>query len=192
MAAAILRQHRRHEAVFGFTTTTCSLQTGAKHRDPAGDGHAASRHGGIATPTHASVVQGVGPSTRQTHFLCSDDRALPLYGSMHDAPEGLYLGLLHGRNHLDSHLDKLGYPGPAIGPLRHVRTAYAAHLYLRFADWATARLFFPGACAPQGQDPVIGVQDEIVIDIVESTIPYDGRFFGDWMVFYHGASACEQ
>ncbi|SDG67089.1 hypothetical protein [Paraburkholderia phenazinium] len=191
MAAAILRQHRHREAVHGFAATTCSLLSGAKRQDPTADGHATSRHCGIATPTPASVVQGNGHSVQQTYFLCSDDRALPLYGSMKDAPEGLYLGLLHGRNHLDSHLDKLGYPGPAIGPLRHVRTAYAAHLYLRFADWATAKLFFPGACAPQGQDPVIGLQDEIVIDIVESTIPYDGRFFGDWTVFYHAACVGE-
>ena len=35
-------------------------------------------------------------------------------------------------------------------------------------------------------------QDEVVIDIVNSTIPYDGQFFGDWMVFYHGDSTDEQ
>jgi hypothetical protein len=42
------------------------------------------------------------------------------------------------------------------------------------------------------EDALIGLQDEVVIDIVNSTIPYDGRFFGDWMVFYHGDSTDEQ
>jgi hypothetical protein len=135
-----------------------------------------------------TTIDSLQTGAKQTHFLCSDNRVLPLYGSMNDTPEGLYLGLLHGRNRLDSRLDRLGYPGPAIGPLRHVRTAYAAHLYLRFADSETARRFFPLDCTLQEQDPVIGLQEEIVIDLVESTIPYDGQFFGDWTVFYHEVS----
>lgn len=191
MAAAIPRQRRHQEVLFGFLSTIDLLQAGASQQDAADNAHAAPRQCGIATPPRTSIVQGGAPSEKQTYFLCRDDRALPLYGSMSDAPEGLYLGLLHGRNRLDSRLDKLGFPGPAIGPLRHVRTAYAAHLYLRFADSVTARLFFPLAGTLHGQDPVIGLQDEIVIDLVENTFPYDERFFGDWTVFYHDASIPE-
>jgi hypothetical protein len=149
--------------------------------------------GDLATaPPRVSALRDAHPSIDHVHFLCRDDRALPLYGKMKDAPHGLYLGLLHGRNQLDTPLGGLGYPGPAIGPLCHVRTAYAAHLYLRFADPATSRLFFPAPSEAEGEDALIGVQDEVVIDIVNSTIPYDGRFFGDWMVFYHGDPIEEQ
>jgi hypothetical protein len=155
-------------------------------------GHAALQGDFAATPPRVSVLRDSHPSGEQVHFFCRDDRALPLYGAMKDAPHGLYLGLLHGRNQLDSPLDGLGYPGPAIGPLCHVRTAYAAHLYLRFADPATSRLFFPDPGAAETEDALIGLQDEVVIDIVNSTIPYDGRFFGDWMVFYHGDATDEQ
>jgi hypothetical protein len=147
-----------------------------------------------AVPPRVSALRDVTPALGNGHFLCRDDRALPLYGQMKDAPHGLYLGLLHGRNHLDTPLDGLGYPGPAIGPLCHVRTAYAAHLYLRFADPATAQRFFPGPDVMDVMDigeGLNGLQDEVVIDIVNSTIPFDGRFFGDWMVFYHGEAAEE-
>ena len=50
----------------------------------------------------------------------------------------------------------------------------------------------PDPSAEETEDAVIGLQDEVVIDIVNSTIPYDGQFFGDWMVFYHGDSTDEQ
>jgi hypothetical protein len=154
--------------------------------------HAALQGELAVTPPRVSTLLDTNSLIEQVHFFCRDDRALPLYGAMKDAPHGLYLGLLHGRNQLDTPLDGLGYPGPAIGPLCHVRTAYAAHLYLRFADPATARLFFPDPSADHAEDALIGLQDEVVIDIVNSTIPYDGQFFGDWMVFYHGDSTDEQ
>ncbi|WP_144154749.1 hypothetical protein [Paraburkholderia sp. BCC1885] len=154
--------------------------------------HAALQGDLDARAPRISALRGINPPLEHGHFLCRDDRALPLYGKMKDAPNGLYLGLLHGRNQLDTPLDGLGYPGPAIGPLCHVRTAYAAHLYLRFADPATSRLFFPAPSAMEAEDALIGLQDEVVIDIVNSTIPFDGRFFGDWMVFYHGESSAEQ
>jgi len=154
--------------------------------------HAALQGDLAATPPRVTPLLDTNPLVEQVHFFCRNDRALPLYGAMKDAPHGLYLGLLHGRNQLDTPLDGLGYPGPAIGPLCHVRTAYAAHLYLRFADPATSKLFFPAPSAEVAEDALIGLQDEVVIDIVNSTIPYDGRFFGDWMVFYHGDSADEQ
>jgi hypothetical protein len=156
------------------------------------DAHVALQGELAVTPPRVTPLLDTNPLVEQVHFFCRDDRALPLYGAMKDAPHGLYLGLLHGRNQLDTPLDGLGYPGPAIGPLCHVRTAYAAHLYLRFADPATSKLFFPAPSAEVAEDALIGLQDEVVIDIVNSTIPYDGRFFGDWMVFYHGDSADEQ
>jgi hypothetical protein len=145
----------------------------------------------IATSPRVSAVRDANHAVEQAHFFCRDDRTLPLYGAMKEAPHGLYLGLLHGRNQLDTPLNGLGYPGPAIGPLSHVRTAYAAHLYLRFADPTTSRLFFPDPGAAEAEDAVIGLQHEVVIDIVNSTIPYDGRFFGDWVVFHHGDSTDE-
>jgi hypothetical protein len=159
--------------------------------EPRG-GRAALQGDFAVTAPRVSVLRDSHAPDEQRHFFCRDDRALPLYGAMKDAPPGLYLGLLHGRNRLDTPLDGLGYPGPAIGPLCHVRTAYAAHLYLRFADPATSRLFFPDPSAAEIEDALIGLQDEVVIDIVNSTIPYDGQFFGDWMVFYHGDSTDEQ
>jgi hypothetical protein len=153
----------------------------------------AALQGDLATtPPRVSALRDIHPLLEQMRFFCHDDRALPLYGAMKDAPPGLYLGLLHGRNQLDTPVDGLGYPGPAIGPLFHVRTAYAAHLYLRFTDSATAGLFFPESGADVAEDALIGLQDEFVIDIVNSTIPFDGRYFGDWTVFYHGDAAGEE
>ena len=122
------------------------------------DAHVALQGELAVTPPRVSTLLDTNPLVEQVHFFCRDDRALPLYGAMKDAPHGLYLGLLHGRNQLDTPLDGLGYPGPAIGPLCHVRTAYAAHLYLRFADPATSKLFFPAPSAEVAEDALIGLQ----------------------------------
>jgi hypothetical protein len=139
----------------------------------------------IVGPSDASPAQGMRPSIKPGAFVCRDSRTLPLYGAMDEAPAGLYLGLLHGRDHAEADMDGLGYPGPAIGPLCDVRTAYAAHLYLRFNNPKSFKLFFPRAAAATAKRPVVGGRREAVIDVVDGTIPYDGRYFGDWVVFNH-------
>ncbi|MGH8778847.1 hypothetical protein [Paraburkholderia sp.] len=145
---------------------------------------------GVVTPVRLPVRQVAEPAVK-SHFLCRDGRALPLYGSMKDAAHGLYLGLFHGRDSVAASMDEMGAPGPAIGPLLYARTAYAAHLYLRFVDPATAGQFFPEFLAEAEDDPFMDVLDEIPVDLTGSTVPYDGRFFGDWTVFYHDASRDE-
>lgn len=145
---------------------------------------------GVVTPVRLPLRQGAEVADT-SHFLCRDGRALPLYGSMKDAAQGLYLGLFHGRDNLAASMNEMGAPGPAIGPLLYARTAYAAHLYLRFVDPATAGQFFPEFLAEAEGDACMDIIDEIPVDLAASTVPYDGRFFGDWTVFYHDASQDE-
>lgn len=200
MAASILRQHRSDETPYGSSTAPALSKT-SRRRTPAsasGNHDASSRHvfdtsrdrldhaqdGAIIRSAGTALDQQSRSRLRPPRFVCHDSRALPLYGAMDDAPAGLYLGLLHGRDQVDTEMDDMGYPGPAIGPLCEVRTAYAAHLYLRFDNPQTFKLFFPRVAA-KARMSAPAFPREVVINVVDSTIPYDGRFFGDWVVFNH-------
>jgi hypothetical protein len=120
-------------------------------------------------------------------FTCRDGRRLPLYGDRDtDLPAGLYLGLFHGRDAANTDMDDWGFAGPVIGPLEYAHTTYASEVKLCFIDGQRAALYFPdtgdittvttGECVPCL---------EAVLSITEDLIVFDGRYFGDWTVFYH-------
>ncbi|SDG09716.1 hypothetical protein [Paraburkholderia phenazinium] len=142
----------------------------------------------LTEPVDKVARHDAGPSRLQSCFYCRDGRALPLHGSMDAVTRGTYLGLFHGRDSLDAKMGALGFQGPAIGPLRYVRTAYGAHLYLGFEDPAIAQLFFPDFEPEVGRTGSLGPQYEVSIDLEDGMIAFDGRFFGDWSVFYHHGS----
>lgn len=120
-------------------------------------------------------------------FVCHDGRLLP---RCHDAPTrlppGLNLGLFHGRDAIDACMDDWAFDGPVIGPLDYVHTTYASEVKLRFVDDRSAARYFPdtgvvtnlatGQCSPCL---------EAALAIAEDLIVFDGRYFGDWTVFYH-------
>jgi hypothetical protein len=134
----------------------------------------------------------IAAQTTQSHsFICRDGRCLPLYGERDaDLPAGLYLGLFHGRDVLDADLDDWGFGGPVIGPLDYVHTTYASEVKLRFVDGQRAALYFldtgdstnvtTGECTPC-PDAVLSVAQDLLV--------LDGRYFGDWTIFYHTGPA---
>lgn len=76
---------------------------------------------------------------------------------------GVYLGLFHGRNSVEEELNDWGFDGPVIGPLKYVHTTYANRV--RFCP--------------------IGEYDSIIVQVIDGMIELDGKFYGDWTVFFH-------
>ncbi|MDR6202525.1 hypothetical protein [Paraburkholderia graminis] len=120
-------------------------------------------------------------------FICRDGRCLTLYGERDaNLPAGLYLGLFHGRDAADADMDDWGFAGPVIGPLNYVHTTYASEVKLRFIDGRRAALYFPDT----GDITNLTTGErtpcpEAVLSIAQDLLVFDGRYFGDWTVFYH-------
>lgn len=76
---------------------------------------------------------------------------------------GMYLGLFHGRNTPEEELDGWGFNGPIIGPLKYVHTTYQTHVRV---------------CP-------IGESDPFDIQFNDEMFEYDGKFYGDFTVYYH-------
>lgn len=119
-------------------------------------------------------------------FVCRDGRLLPrCHDAASELPAGLYIGLFHGRSAADTDMDDWGFDGPVIGPLDYVHTTYAAEVKLHFADARRAPQYFrdagfvtnlaTGECSPC---------PEASLDITHDLIVFDGRYFGDWTVFF--------
>lgn len=118
------------------------------------------------------------------HYVCRDGRHLPNYRGVNPKlPAGIYLGLFHGRDERDQDMADWGYEGPMIGPLTYVHTTYASFIHLCFADASRVPLYFPAA------DGAANCAAEETLQIVGDLLAYDGRFFGDWTVFYHAGPA---
>ena len=111
-----------------------------------------------------------------TTTLPSND-TLPQYGERPPKP-GLYLGLFHGRNAPNERMDDWGFTGPTIGPLRWCHTTYATEIKIEFESPADASRYF-------GQDQV-----NCEIAIAEDLILFDGKYYGDWTVFYVESDEC--
>ncbi|MES2509096.1 MAG: hypothetical protein V4625_04160 [Pseudomonadota bacterium] len=103
---------------------------------------------------------------------------LPGWGEMPKKP-GLYLSLSHGREFPQEALRNRGFAGPKIGPLLYMRTEYAQQVTLRFANKRDAARFFPET------KTVINV-----MQIVEGTLVYGQKCYGDWDVCYIAAEFC--
>ncbi|RBB35699.1 hypothetical protein DPV79_27145 [Burkholderia reimsis] len=132
---------------------------------------------GSGTTAHTGVCE---------PFVRRDGRLLPRYndGLTMLAP-GLYLGLFHGRDAIDEILEDWGFDGPVIGPLESVHTTYAADVKLRFADGRIAGRHFPETGFVT--NVATGERTRCVeasLNIADDLLVFDGRYFGDWTVFY--------
>lgn len=103
---------------------------------------------------------------------------LPDWGEMPTRP-GLYLSLSHGRDFPQQAVKLRGFAGPKIGPLLYVQTHYAQRLVLRFVSKRDATKFFPGASAAMGE-----------LEVVEGTLVYGYKCYGDWDVCYIAQQFC--
>lgn len=86
-----------------------------------------------------------------------------LRNSLKNAPEGLYLILIHGRHTPDEELDDWGFDGGYVGPLTWFHTTYLYHIRVGVGDQF----------------------DELEIPVVMDMISVNGKFYGDWEVTYH-------
>lgn len=106
-------------------------------------------------------------------------KELAYWGEMPSRP-GLYLSLSHGRDFPQQAVKQRGFPGPKIGPLLYVQTHYAQRLVLRFSNRRDTRRFFP--------EVVVSTTAEL--DVIEGTLVYDGKCYGDWDVCYIPSAFC--
>ena len=105
-------------------------------------------------------------------------KQLPGWGAMPSRP-GLYLSMSHGRDFPQQVLRSRGYAGPKIGPLLYVQTFYAQRLTLRFASQRDAARYFPKAESAYQY-----------LDVVEGTLVYADKCYGDWDVCYIASEFC--
>lgn len=103
----------------------------------------------------------------------------PIYG---DAPAkpGMYLGLLHGRDHPNAQMDGWGFNGPLIGPLRWYHTTYLHDIKIEFESDVDAALYFDHAYA----SAELGTHGDLLI--------LDDKYYGDWTVFYVPLEDCKR
>jgi len=66
-----------------------------------------------------------------------------------------------------------------IGPLLYMQTHYAQRIVLRFASRRDATKFFPEASSAVGE-----------LDVIEGTLVYDNKCYGDWDIFYIAREFC--
>ncbi len=100
------------------------------------------------------------------------------WGKMPARP-GLYLSLSHGREFPQQAVKQRGFPGPKIGPLLYVQTHYAQRIVLRFVNKRDAAKFFREATSATGE-----------LDVIEGTLVYDSKCYGDWDVCYIASEFC--
>ena len=105
-------------------------------------------------------------------------KELPDWGEMPTRP-GLYLSLSHGRDFPQQAVKLRGFAGPKIGPLLYVQTHYAQRLVLRFANKRDTTKFFPSVSAAIGE-----------LDVIEGTLVYDNKCYGDWDICYIAQQFC--
>lgn len=107
-------------------------------------------------------------------------KELPDWGAMPTKP-GLYLSLSHGRTFPQQALKRRGFAGPKLGPLLYMRTEYAQQVTLRFATKRDAAHFFP--------DTKTTIN---LMQIVEGTLVYDQKCYGNWDICYIAAEFCRR
>lgn len=100
---------------------------------------------------------------------------VPEYGTKPEKA-GVYLALFHGRLQSNEQMDDWGFNGPLIGPLEWVHTTYSLHIRLMFINHDDEKLYFQKPAHPDAND----------IIIADDVIPYAGKYYGDWTVFFVG------
>jgi hypothetical protein len=103
---------------------------------------------------------------------------LPEWGEMPKRP-GLYISLNHGRDYPRQVMRTRGFSGPKLGPVLYVRTHYGQEVTLRFATKRDATRFFPNSTS--------ALQ---TLQIVEGTLVYGEKCFGDWDICYIPQEFC--
>lgn len=73
-----------------------------------------------------------------------------------------------------------GFAGPKIGPLLYMQTHYAQRITLRFANRRDAKRFFPNT--------TLAINS---LEVVEGTLVYGDKCYGDWDVCYIAAEFCK-
>ena len=107
------------------------------------------------------------------------ESTVPQYGFKPKKP-GLYLGLFHGRHYPNQPMNDWGFDGPTIGPLRWCHTTYAFDIKIEFEDKADACEYFGFA------------SEQIELPVDADLLVFDGKYFGDWTVYYVKPEDCER
>ena len=94
---------------------------------------------------------------------------------------GLYLSLSHGRDFPQQAMRGRGFPGPKIGPVLYVRTQYGQEVTLRFPNKRSCVRFFPTAGSAYQ-----------TLQVVEGTLVYGDKCYGDWDVCYIAPEFCRR
>ncbi|WP_341908997.1 hypothetical protein [Polaromonas sp. YR568] len=100
------------------------------------------------------------------------------WGVMPKRP-GLYLSLSHGRDFPQQTMTGRGFAGPKIGPILYVRTQYGQEVSVRFPNKREAAKFFPDAAEATQK-----------LQIVEGTLVFQDKCYGDWDVCFIDALFC--
>lgn len=102
---------------------------------------------------------------------------LPTYGDKPVRP-GMYLGLLHGRDHPNQAMDGWGFHGPMIGPLKWAHTTYTCTLVIAFQS-------------PEDAVPYFRVMEaEHFLELDGDLLAFGGKYYGDWTVYVVGPEDC--
>ena len=107
-------------------------------------------------------------------------KELPDWGEMPKRP-GLYLSLSHGRDFPQQVMRGRGFPGPKIGPVLYVRTQYGQEVTLRFTQKRDCVRFFPTAASAYQ-----------CLQVVEGTLVYGDKCYGEWDVCYIPPEFCRR
>jgi hypothetical protein len=102
---------------------------------------------------------------------------LPTYGEKPTRP-GMYLGLLHGRDHTHQQMNDWGFNGPMIGPLQWVHTTYACTIRLSFESAIDGERYFGDA----GTDHELELAGDLLV--------FGGKYYGDWTVYCVEPEGC--
>lgn len=102
---------------------------------------------------------------------------LPIYGEQPSKP-GMYLGLLHGRDHPRQQMNHWGFNGPMIGPLLWVHTTYASTIRVAFESASDGQRYFREE----------GAEHEL--ELSGDLLTFGGKFYGDWTVYCVAPDDC--
>jgi hypothetical protein len=102
---------------------------------------------------------------------------LPMYGQKPPVP-GMYLGLLHGRNHPEECMNGWGFNGPSIGPLSWYHTTYAMTIRLSFLRAQDAAKYFDES----GREFDLQLDGDLLV--------FNGKYYGDWTVYFVDSADC--
>lgn len=102
---------------------------------------------------------------------------LPVYGEKPAKP-GMYLGLLHGRDHPQQQMNDWGFNGPMIGPLQWVHTTYASAIRVAFESATDGLRYF-------GEE-----EKEHELELSGDLLTFGGKFYGDWTVYCVAPGDC--